>query len=115
MAGSEATWRHPPGHRLRVRWSGRRTLELEGEIVDVAVVPVLSRLERPEDGVAHASEVGGCMLQRGVVAATDMSALLAHAEMYPVSAPEGETLDASRTRGCDILDLRQVRTSRGHR
>src|ERR1700686_5632112 len=71
---------------LRVRRSGCRTLELESEVVDIAVVPILSRLKRPDDGVAHALVVGGRVLSRRVVAAPDMSALLAPAPVPPVRA-----------------------------
>src|ERR1700736_2213443 len=114
MAGSAAIWSHPPGHRLRVRRSGWRTLELEGEVVDIAVVPVLARLERSDDGVTHLLVMGGRMLCRGVVAATDVPALLADAKMNPVRAPGGETVDASRAGGCDVLDLIEMRACLGH-
>src|ERR1700680_1875379 len=96
-----------------MRRSRRRSLELEGEVVDVAVVPILSGLERPDDGVAYLLVMGGRMLCRGVVAAADVSALLADAKVNPVRATGGETVDASRAGGCDVLDLSEMRTCLG--
>ena len=40
----------------RCRW---RTLELEDDVVEIAVVPVLARLEGADEGVTLGVEMGG--------------------------------------------------------
>src|SRR5579864_6188168 len=42
-----------PGNALRMRGRGRRTVELEDQLVRVAPVPVLERLVRPDHGMPH--------------------------------------------------------------
>src|SRR5579872_5757289 len=64
-----------------------RVLQLEGDVVEVAVVPILARFEGPDDGVTHGMEMGGGVPSRRVVAAADAGTGLAHTEMDPVVAP----------------------------
>lgn len=53
--------RHRVGE-LGMHGRRRRALEIEEQIVDVAVVPPLAGLERPDDGIAHGVVVGGRVL-----------------------------------------------------
>jgi hypothetical protein len=47
------------GVDLRVRGRWRGVLELEHEVVQIAVVPVLTRLEGTNDGVMDGVEMSG--------------------------------------------------------
>src|SRR5205807_657239 len=85
--------RRPPDvRRLRVRRRRGCVGQLEGGLVDVAPVPVLARLERPDDRVARCQEVAGGVPAGRVVAAADVAALLADAEVDPVPPARGETV-----------------------
>jgi hypothetical protein len=57
--------------------------EVEFKIVDVAPAPVFAGFERAHDGVLGAMEMLGGMLIFGGVAATDVAALHAQAEVHP--------------------------------
>jgi hypothetical protein len=52
--------------------------------------------------------VPGRVLAGGVVAAPDVPALLAYAQMHPVMPPHGQALDAARTRWDYIFDVIEV-------
>ena len=78
----------------------RRSLQLESHLVDVAPVPVLARFVGPDDGVSHGPEVPGGVTPRGLVAAPHVAALLADAQVHPVTLAGRETvLTAGRRRG----------------
>ena len=75
--------------------SGRRAAEqvlaiglggdLERDLVHVAPVPVLARLERADDRVAALGRVGARVAVRRAVAAADLSALAAEAQVHPAA------------------------------
>ena len=98
-----------------MRQGGRGALKLKHQIVDVAVVPILARFEGPDDRMADLSIMGGGVPQRRLVAAADMPSDLAHAEMDPIPAAEGEAVDAPVAGGHNVLDLIKMRTDIGHR
>src|SRR5947209_3526855 len=91
-----------------MRRSRRRSFELEADVVQVAVVPILARFVGADDRVPGAAEVRSRVLARRVVAAPDVAALLAHAQMHPVPAAGGGALDAPGPGGRDVADLIQV-------
>src|SRR3982074_1030273 len=70
-----------------VRGRGRSPLKFEGDLVHVAPVPVLAWLIRSDQRMGHLAEVHGCVPSRRVVAAPDVPALLAAAQVDPVVAP----------------------------
>ena len=82
--------------------------KLEPDIVEVAEVPLLSRLVRPDDGMPDRAEMLGGVLARRLIAAADVPALLADAQMDPVVPAGGEALDAAGSRGRDVVDLVEV-------
>jgi hypothetical protein len=57
-------------------------------LVHVAPAPVLPRLDRLDDRMAHQVGVGGCVAIRRRVAAADQTTCRAHAEVHP-PAPHG--------------------------
>jgi hypothetical protein len=65
--------------------------------------------------MADLSIVGGGVPQRRLVAAADMPAGLTHAEVDPISAAEGEAVDAPIGRRHNVLYLIKMRTDIGHR
>jgi hypothetical protein len=97
-----------------MRWRRRRVLELEHEIVHVTVVPVLARLERADDRMPDGSEVPRRVLSRRAVAAADVPAFLADAQVDPVVPARSETLDTSRPGWDDIENVIQVSTGVNH-
>jgi hypothetical protein len=62
------------------------SVENEGDVVDIAVTPVLARLGGADDGVADIAGMRGGVLARRVVAATDVPARVAHAQVDPPTA-----------------------------
>ncbi len=99
-----------PGVRRR-RW---RVLELEQQIIGIAVVPVLARFERSDYWMGSRFVVGGGVPSRGVVATSDVATLLTDAQMHPVAASRGDALHTTGSGWFDISDLVQVRTGRDH-
>src|SRR5262249_39643585 len=86
---------------------------LEGEVVHVAPVPVLTRFERLDDRVGGLVKVA-CRVSAGrVVATADVSALGAAAQVNPMTAG-AEALDTAVAARRDVEDLIQVGTSLGH-
>jgi hypothetical protein len=81
-----------------VRRARRRTLDLHRDVVDVAPDPFLARLEALDDRVGRLVEVAGRVPAGRVVAAPDVSALEAAAQVHPV-ATLGEALDATVAAG----------------
>jgi len=78
-----------------VRGVGRRVLELEHEVVGVAVVPILVRLIGADDRVVGASVVACGVLAGRVVAAADVAAVLAPSKVNPVVLAGGDAFDAT--------------------
>src|SRR5690349_2876643 len=96
--------------RPPVSVSGRSHRRLEEQLVHEAPAPVLAPLEAPHDRVLGRMEVLGGMPPRRVIAAPDVTALLAQAEMHPMTA-RGETLLAAcRRLGAHVSHLGEVRT-----
>jgi hypothetical protein len=75
------------------------SFEDKGDVVYVAVAPVLAWLGGADDGVADIACVRGRMLAGGVVAAADVSARLAHAQVHPPTAAREALLAASDALG----------------
>jgi hypothetical protein len=65
------------------------------DVVDVAVAPVLARLGGADDGVADIGGVRGGVLARRVVAAADVPARVAHAQVDPPTVACAALLAAS--------------------
>src|SRR6516225_2732867 len=76
----------------------RSVLELERHLVDVAPEPLLTGLIGPDDGVCGVVEVLGRVLAGRLVAAPDVAALLADAQVDPVVVAHGQAVLASRRR-----------------
>ncbi len=74
-------------------WSGRP--QPEHELVHVAPAPVLARLGRADDRMPARGVMGGGVAPRRVVAAADVAAGLAHAQVDPARAL-GQALLAAR-------------------
>src|ERR1700680_2257087 len=100
--------------QLGMRRRRRRILELKHEVVHVAVVPVLARLERPDDRMRDGPEVPRRVLSRGAIAAADVPAFLADAQVNPVMPAGGEAVDAASAGRNDIENLIQMRTGVSH-
>src|SRR5437879_650091 len=82
--------------------------ELEHEVVGVAVEPVLARLVGPDDGVIGAPGVGGGVLARRLVAAADVPADLAEAQVDPVLLAHRQAVFApprARLGVCDLIEV----------
>ena len=106
LALSQLAWAHlkavgavPPPRGSRVlcdETHGRRTVglgvgcsRLDQHVIDVAIAPVFSRLEGPDNRVPRVVEVCGCVLVLRFIAATYVPARQAFPEMYPlVPGPE---------------------------
>src|SRR5262245_53128694 len=91
---------------MRERW---RAVEEEREVVDVAIPPVLARLVGLDDRVMHRVEVRGRVPVRRLVAASDVAANHAQAEVHPLTA-DSQAVLASPAARCDVLDLVEVTT-----
>src|SRR5690349_7373390 len=86
----------------------------ESDLVEVAPAPVLARLERADDRVLGRALMGGRVAVRRVVAATDVPALQADAEVQPLAPDAQAVLAAGDLRGqLAELDLVEVRAD-GH-
>src|SRR3954454_12076069 len=80
--------------------------ELERHLVDHAPRPGLARLDRAQDGVFGLAGVPGRVAVRGGVAAADLPAALAHAQMDPLAADLEALLAAGDVGGrLEELDL----------
>src|SRR5205807_168791 len=99
---------------LRVRGPRRGALELEHEVVGVAVEPVLTRFVGPDDGVLGAAGVGRCVPAGRLVAAADVAAFLAKPEVDPVVAALRQAVLAPRGVRLGIGDLVEVGAVVGH-
>ena len=82
-------------------------------MVDIAPSPALAPLDRAHDGVICFMEVAGSMFPLRGIAAANMPANKAHAQMYPFAAGL-EALFASLSERFDILNLVEVGTCGCH-
>src|SRR5215831_6510571 len=95
-----------------VRGSG---FELERELVLVAPEPVLARLERADDRVPGRVVVRSRVLVGRVVAAADLAAGHAFAEVHPPAARAQTLRAAFGARGSDVeVDRVEVRAFQAH-
>jgi hypothetical protein len=95
-------------------WCRRSALELENDIVQVAVVPILARLEGADEGVAVAAEVGGGVSTGRTVATSDVGTGLTDAQVDPVVTASCQTVLAARSCGRTVGYLVEVGTGRRH-
>src|SRR4051794_4056023 len=94
---------------------GRAAFDPEGDLVDVAPVPVLARLERPDDRVTGVTVVAGGVPVGRVVAAADDAALCAASEVHPAVAGLQALLAAGHPRAAfRVLDGVQVGARGAH-
>src|SRR5579864_9765019 len=112
-----------PGPRAArsMRGSADRPLLLllaydERDVVDVAPAPVLARLGRPDDRMRRLVRVLRRVLVGRVVAATDLAALHAHAQVHPAAAGLEAFLAAGdRVGQLGELDRVEMAADLGHR
>jgi hypothetical protein len=90
-----------------------KALSLEHELVDVAPQPVFARLEGLHDGVLGVMKMLAGVLVFGGVAAADVAAFAANAEMHPAVARFKAFFTALAAR-LDVLDLALMITSFAH-
>jgi hypothetical protein len=95
---------------MRERW---RAVDLEGEIVDVVVPPVLSWLVGLDERVIFGTKVRGRVPVRRVVTAADVSARHAHSQVEPLTA-DAKAVLASIATGRHVANLVEVTARRGH-
>ena len=95
---------------LLMKYLSRR---LEHNLVDVAPAPVFTGLEGLDDGMAGCMEMPGCMLILRGVAAANVPADKALAQVYPGIANFQAIFAAISTRG-NFSNLVEVRTIRCH-
>ena len=103
-------------HRLVERMLARRSQLRPVDVLPARVVkePVLAGLEALDDGVSFVLGMAACVLRWRRIAATDMAAARAAAEVQPPTA-RGKTLDATRAAGrhrridIHLVSLRRVR------
>src|SRR5437660_7420395 len=81
--------------------------ELEHQLIRIAPEPLLARLIRADDRVLGGAEMFGCVLSRRVVAAADVPAAGAHAQMDPPAA-RLEALHAAIAAGRHVTNLVEV-------
>src|SRR3954464_13042597 len=96
-----------------------RSVGLEGEhechLLHVAPAPVLARLRRADQGMALVVEVGGGVAIRGVVAAADLAAHQALAEMDPAPSDlEALLAPLDGVGKVGDVDLIEMRADFGH-
>src|SRR5919199_4787439 len=93
-----------------------RGVQPEHHLVDEAPAPVLARLDRTHDWVAARDLMRARMLVRRVVAAADVAAGLAHAQVLPALLASREAVLAADDRlgRGEQLDGVEMATGRGH-
>src|ERR1700694_4207354 len=84
---------------------------IEVDLVRVAPAPILARLERPDDRVVHAVEMGGGVSVRRAVTAAHMAAGHAQPQVHPTS-PDLEAVLAAVGAGGDGADLVEMLANR---
>jgi hypothetical protein len=93
------------------RWFG--SADLQDKVVYIAVEPVFARLERADDRMKARAEMLGGVLVLGAVAASDVSAGLAHSQVHPGVAHLQAFLTTIAAR-YDIVNVIKVSASRRH-
>lgn len=81
------------------------------DLINIAPAPTFGRIISLDDRMARTLEVRAGMAIWRLVAATDMSAFATEPQMHPWAANFEAFLAAPCTR-CNVVNLRQVRTSR---
>src|SRR2546423_2956376 len=101
--------------RARRSWMGvrRGAVDREGEIVEVAVPPVLTRFVGLDDRVVLRGEVRGGVPVGRVVTAADVATRHAHPQVHPLAADAQAVLAPGAARG-DVDDLVEVRAGLAH-
>jgi hypothetical protein len=90
-------------------------MEDHGDVVQIAVAPVLARFSGANDGVAGNAGVRGGVPVGGAVAAADVTARLAHAQVHPPTTAREALLAASNGFGqLRELDVVEMRAASGH-
>src|SRR5438445_140673 len=84
-----------------------RRPELEHQLIWIAPEPIFARLIRADDRMLGGAEMFGCVLSRRVVAAADVPAAGAHAQMDPAAA-RLEALHAAIAAGPHVTNLVEV-------
>src|SRR5947199_1233433 len=97
-----------------MRGRGRGAGELEEVVVRVAVEPVLPGFVGPDDGMRRGVGVGGGVASGRLVAAADVAALLAEAQVDPVLTAHRQAVLAAPRAGLRIGDLVDVGAGLGH-
>jgi hypothetical protein len=92
----------------------RTDRRLDEELVHVAPAPILAGLEAPHDGVLGLVKVFGRVLTGRVVAAPDVTALLAQPEVDPATAGGKTLLATGRRPGLNAAHLGEVRATDWH-
>lgn len=83
------------------------------DLIDIAPLPGLARLEGTNDRVTGRLKMFGRVFVRRAVAAADVSALQALAQVHPMR-PDAQTFLASRSARLDLTNVVEVTTSRTH-
>src|SRR5512133_1669579 len=92
------------------------SVENKGDVVDVAVAPVLARFGGANDGMAGTAGVRGCVFVGGVVAAADVTAGLAHPQVDPpITACEAFLAAGNVVGQLGELDAVEMRAASGPR
>ena len=92
-----------------------RGAQLQHQLIHVAPAPLLTRLHRTDDRMIAGTVVGCGMTPWRVIAATDVAACLAHAQMHPMPTG-GQALLTARYLLGRVEDLNRVEMSaNGHR
>jgi predicted GNAT family acetyltransferase len=99
----------------RAGWDPRAPADggdVEGELVDVAPAPGLAGLERADDRMLPVVSVGGRVTVRRIVAAADVAAFEAKAQMEPLAAAAQAVLASvdglGQLRGQDVASVRTL-------
>jgi len=82
--------------------------ELEGKVVQVAEIPILTRFKGPDDGMTARTEMFRGMPILRAVATPDVAAALAHAQVHPHVAGF-EAFLATVAARFNVQDLVEVR------
>jgi hypothetical protein len=88
------------------RWP--RSLQFEEKVVRIAIEPILSGFEGSDQWMVCAPKVLGGVPVGGVVAASDVTARLAHPKVDPLGTTHLQALLAAGPAGGDLADLVEV-------
>ena len=85
-----------------------QSTEVKFDLVDITPSPVFARLDRPDDGMGYRAKVFGRVFVLRRIAAADMAACHAQAQMHP-DVSHLETFFATACMRFDTLDLVDMR------